>query len=79
MDAVHLARGEAPAGGLLSDFCLHAVANVPGPHDLERKRLAGGWRWNKGTLKVYALAHQLRRDDRPRRQGWSHSCWRQYC
>lgn len=75
VDAVHLHQREGLQRGLLPDFSLHAVANVPGPDHLEDQGLAP-WRRDEGAPQVDALSYELWGDHRPGRQGRD-SCWRQ--
>lgn len=73
--AVHLHQREGLQRGLLLDFSLHAVADVPGPDHLEAQGLVPQRR-DEGAPQVDALAHELWGDHRPGRQGRDGS-WRQ--
>lgn len=75
VDAVHLHQREGLQRGLLPDFSLHAVADVPGPDHLEAQGLAPR-RWDEGAPQVDALAHELWGDHGPEGEGRD-GCWRQ--
>lgn len=75
VDAVHLHQREGFQRGLLPDFSLHAVADVPGPDHLEAQGLAPRRR-DEGAPQVDALAHELWGDHGTGRQGWD-GCWGQ--